>query len=117
MKSWLVKVESMITCSYTHHGKGKGIFRNRLRFPNGWAVSWVAAEHAAPIRLYSQHNKGQWEDFTDEQWATTQDFESVEVAIFNPQEKLVPFKSGDTVKGWVKSTELVEIFAWTAQQS
>ena len=107
----------MITCSYTYHGKSKSIFRNRLRFPNGWAVSWVAAEHAAPIRLYSQHNKGQWEDFTDEQWATTQDFESVEVAIFNSQEKLVPFKSGDTVKGWVKSTELVEIFAWTAQQS
>ena len=80
-------------------------------------VSWVAADPAAPIRLYAHHHSGQWEDFTDEQWATTQDFESVEVAIFNPQEELVPFQSGDTVKGWVKSTELVEIFAWTAQQS
>jgi len=117
MKSWLVKVESMITCSYTHHGKNKGIFRNRMSFPNGWTVSWVAAEPTAPARLYAQHHAGQWEDLTDEQWATTQDFESVEVAIFNPQEELVPFKSGDTVKGWVKSTELVEIFAWTAQQS
>ena len=107
----------MITCSYTHHGKSKGIFRNRLRFPNGWTVSWVAAESAAPARLYAQHIRGHWEDFTDEQWATTQDFESVEVAIFNPQEELVPFQSGDTVKGWVQATELVEIFAWAAQQS
>lgn len=107
----------MITCSYTYHGKNKGIFRNRLRFPNGWTVSWVAADPAAPARLYSHWENGQWEDLGDEQWATTQEFQSVEVAIFNSQEELVPFKSGDTVKGWVKSTELVEIFAWAAQQS
>lgn len=106
----------MITCSYTHHGKNKGIFRNRMSFPNGWTVSWVAAEPTAPARMYSQWAKGQWEDFGDEQFGNTQEFESVEVAIFNPQEELVPFQSGDTVKGWVKSTELVEILNWAASQ-
>ena len=106
----------MITCHYTYHGKSKGIFRNRLKFPNGWTVSWVAADPGAPARLYSHWENGQWEDLGDEQWATTQDFESVEVAIFDPQEQLVPFASGDTVKGWVKPTELVEIFNWVASR-
>jgi hypothetical protein len=43
-------------------------------------------------------------------------FKTVEVAIFNPQDELIPFQSGDTVKGWVDAMSLLGILKWASEQ-
>lgn len=106
----------MITFNHDHARETDGVFRGRLKFPNGWEVSWVGG-FGAGNGIYSAHADGKFTYITTHTWSTVQSFESVEVGIFNPQGELVPFASGDTVKGWVKATELVEIFAWVAKQS
>lgn len=108
---------TMITSSYTHHGKDKGVFRNKLKFPNGWGVSWIANQTGCPENLYCERGEGVTHQHEADRFETTQEWRSVEVAVFNPAGDMIPFQSGDTVKGWVKSEELVQILLWASQQT
>jgi hypothetical protein len=118
MKLWQGKVDSMITASYTHHGKDKGVFRNRIKFPNGWGVSWVANQAGCPENLYCERGEGVSHQHAADRFQTTQEWRSVEVAVFDPAGEMVQFeKSGDTVKGWVTAAELVQILLWASQQT
>ena len=54
--------------------------------------------------------------FPAERFQATEEFESVEIAIVDPNGGLVTLKSGDTVKGWVKTPELLEMLCWAAKQ-
>jgi hypothetical protein len=109
---------TMITSSYTHHGKDKGAFRNKLKFPNGWGVSWIANQTGCPENFYCERGQGESHHHAEDRFQTTQEWRSVEVAVFDPAGEMVQFeKSGDTVKGWVTAAELVQILLWASQQT
>lgn len=92
-------------------------YRNRLQFPNGWSVSWVAAltKLNGPAGVYCEPLTQDNRNASDHSLHQAT-FAKVEVAIFNPQEDLVEFQSGDTVKGYCSPTELLEILNWAAAQ-
>jgi len=93
------------------------VYRNRLRFPNGWSVSWIGGlTHLdAPAGIYCEGLQQEKESYGSGDMHRAV-FAKVEVAILNPQDDLVEFKSGDTVKGYCSPTELLEILNWAAAQ-
>jgi hypothetical protein len=103
--------------SSTSNSSVRTIYRNRFRFPNGWSVSWVAGlTHLdAPAGIYCQPLQQEKESYGGGDMHRAV-FSNVEVAIFNPQDDLVEFQSGDTVKGNCSPAELLEILNWAAAQ-
>lgn len=75
-------------------------------FQNGWSVSAVYG-----AATYSRNQSGERfaAEIEDRQFAT-----AVEIAIFNPQQDMVPFKDGDTVKGFATVAELYQILEWVS---
>ena len=114
----------MITFNHDYNKARDGVFRTRIKFPNGWAVSIVGGNggrhgvYSQNIGVYSQNIGGTHTPavFPAERFHATEEFESVEIAIVDPNGELVTLKSGDTVKGWVKTPELLEILCWAAKQ-
>lgn len=72
------------------------ITNTKFKFKNGWTLSMSKGTQMG-VGTYS----------TD----TT-----VEVALFNPNDEMVPFLDGDTVKGYVDADTLVQIMYWAATQ-
>ena len=107
----------MITFNHDYNKARDGVFRTRIQFPNGWAVSIVGGV-GGKNGVYSQNIRGTHMPgaFPGEFFHATEEFESVEIAIMNPDGGLVTLKSGDTVKGWVKTPELLEMLCWAAKQ-
>lgn len=115
----------MITYNYERVPTGKesrDTYRTRIRFANGWTVSFVAGAdngradgrrilYCEPVRNASEIHAGGSGGAN-----ATGEFKTVEVAILNPQDEMVPFQSGDTVKGWVDATGLLEILKWASEQ-
>jgi len=94
-------------------------YRTRIQFANGWAVSFVAAADEAGRTIYSECCRNTSETLPRADGVSvfaTGEFKRVEVAIMNPQNELVPFQSGDTVKGWVAAQELLGIMKWVSEQ-
>ena len=93
------------------------VYRNRIRFPNGWSVSWVAGlTHLdAPAGVYCEPLQQETENYGGGDMHRAV-FAKVEVAVLNPQDDLVEFQSGDFVKGHCSPTELLEILNWAAAQ-
>jgi hypothetical protein len=107
----------MITFNHDYNKARDGVFRTRIKFPNGWAVSIVGG-NGGRHGVYSQNIGGAHipAAFPAERFHATEEFESVEIAIVDPNGGLVTLKSGDTVKGWVKTPELLEMLCWAAKQ-
>ena len=107
----------MITFNHDYNKARDGVFRTRIKFPNGWAVSIVGG-NGGRHGVYSQNIGGSHTPaaFPAERFHATEEFESVEIAIVDPNGGLVTLKSGDTVKGWVKTPELLEMLCWAAKQ-
>lgn len=75
-------------------------------YANGWSVSAVYG-----AATYS-HNKTGYRfptEIADTDYATT-----VEVAIFDSQQKMVQFKDGERVKGFATVAELYQILQWVS---
>jgi hypothetical protein len=79
-----------------------------VKFPNGYQVSAVYGALA-----YSTDHNGSriTAPLQHEQFAST-----VEVAIFQPNGEIVPFKDGQEVKGFVTVTDLFQILNWVSTQ-
>jgi hypothetical protein len=93
------------------------VYRNRIRFPNGWSVSWIGGlTHLdAPAGIYCEGLQQEKESYGGGDMHRAV-FATVEVAIFNPQDDLVEFESGDTVKDNCPPAKLLEILNWAAAQ-
>ena len=78
----------------------------KIVFPNRYTVSIVYG-----AAVYSTNRVGSRFDPTilSDDYAT-----SVEVAILNPDGNFVPFKDGESVKGFVPLTELFTILNWVS---
>lgn len=77
-----------------------------IGFPNGYEISIVYGAQA-----YSTNSRGSRFDrvIIENQAAST-----VEIAITAPDGQFVPFKDGETVKGFVPLTELLTIINWVS---
>ena len=93
-------------------------YRNRIRFQNGWQVSWVAAhtKAGAPGGVYCEPVEREHESHAVTGNTHRAAYARVEVAVFNPQDEMVPFASGDTVKGFCDPAQLLDILNWAAAQ-
>ena len=93
------------------------VYRNRLRFPNGWSVSWIAGltNLDASAGVYCEPLAQETKNYGGGDMHRAV-FANVEVAVLNQQDDLVEFQSGDTVKGQCSPTELLEILNWAAAQ-
>lgn len=111
----------MITYNYERVLMGKparDTYRTRIRFPNGWSVSFVAAADGGTRTIYCETVSNTSEIPADGSGGAHAqgEFKSVEVAILNPQDELVPFQSGGIVKGWVDAMSLLGILKWASEQ-
>ena len=119
----------MITYNYERVPTGtdgkdaRDTYRTRIQFPNGWSVSFVAGAdngradgrrilYCEPVRNASEIHAVVVGDVE-----ATGEFKTVEVAILNPHGELIPFQSGDTVKGWVDAMGLLGILKWASEQT
>jgi len=75
-------------------------------FQNKWSVSAV---YGAATYSHDQNGTRFNTEIGQNQYAS-----QVEIAIFNPQQEMVPFKDGDTVKGFATVAELYQILEWVS---
>lgn len=78
-------------------------------FLNGWEVSAV---YGAAVYSHKQDGVRFNTHINQTDYAST-----VEVAIFNSRKDMVPFKDGDTVKGFATVAELYQILEWVSTQA
>jgi hypothetical protein len=78
-------------------------------FLNGWEVSAV---YGAAVYSHKQDGQRFNTHINQTDYAST-----VEVAIFNSRKDMVPFKDGDTVKGFATVAELTQILEWVSTQA
>ena len=77
-----------------------------IAYPNGYEISIVYGAQA-----YSTNSRGsRFEREIPENEAAS----TVEIAITAPNGEFVPFKDGETVKGFVPLTELFTIINWVS---
>lgn len=77
-----------------------------IAFPNGYGISIVYG-----AQVYSSNSHGlRFENQIPENEAAS----NVEIAITAPDGQFMPFKDGETVKGFVPLTELLTIINWVS---
>ena len=77
-----------------------------IAFPNGYEISIVYG-----AQVYSNNSQGlRFEKEIPENEAAS----TVEIAITAPDGQFVPFKDGETVKGFVPITELFTLLNWVS---
>jgi len=115
-----VEASSALLCTHPHGwiktntdrddvGEKGWAHRIVIRFPNEYSLSVVYG-----TGMYSTNSKGnRFEklELHSEEHATT-----VEIAIIDPRGEFLPFKNGETVKGFVTVPELLEIVNWISTQ-
>jgi hypothetical protein len=78
-------------------------------FPNGWEVSAV---YGAAVYSHKQDGQRFNTHIKETDYAT-----AVEIAIFNSKRDMVPFKDGDSIKGFATVAELTQILEWVSTQA
>jgi len=77
-----------------------------IAYPNGYEISIV---YGAQAYSTNSHGSRFEKEIPENEAAST-----VEIAITAPNGEFVPFKDGETVKGFVPLTELLTIINWVS---